>query len=68
MDAGARPHVDDVVGGQDSFLVVLDDDDGVAEVAQVLEGIEKAPVVALMQTDRRLVQYVKDASETRADL
>ena len=35
--AGARAHVDDVVGGEDRILVVLDDDDAVAEVAQVLE-------------------------------
>ena len=32
--AGARPDVDDVVGDADGLLVVLDDDHGVAEVAQ----------------------------------
>ena len=32
--AGARPEVDHVVGGADRLLVVLDDDDGVAEIAQ----------------------------------
>ena len=31
---GARPEVDDVVRGPDRFFVVLDDDDGVAEIAQ----------------------------------
>ena len=35
--AGARPHVDDVVGGEDRVVVVLDDDHAVAEVAQVLQ-------------------------------
>ena len=32
--AGSRPDVDDVVGDADRLLVVLDDEDGVAEVAQ----------------------------------
>jgi hypothetical protein len=33
MDAGAGADIDDIVGGQDRVLVMLDDDDGVAEVA-----------------------------------
>ena len=44
---GAWPHVDDVVGAADRFLVMFDDDHRVAEVAQVFQRIEKAPVVAL---------------------
>ena len=36
VDAGAGADVDDVVGGQDRVLVVLDDDHRVAEVAQAL--------------------------------
>jgi|TARA_B100001964_G_scaffold204119_1_gene233584 hypothetical protein len=34
VDPGPRPHLDDVIGGADRRLVVLDDDDGVAEIAQ----------------------------------
>ena len=37
MHAGARPHIDQPVGGADRLLVVLDDDDRVAEVAQPLQ-------------------------------
>ena len=47
---------------------MLDDDDGVAEVAQALERVEQARVVALMQPDRRLVEHVKHAGEAGADL
>ena len=39
--------IDDVVRGANRFLVVLDDDDGVAEVAQALEGADQPAVVAL---------------------
>ena len=66
--AGARPHVDDVVGRQDRVLVVLDDDHAVAEVAQVLQRVEQPVVVALVQADRRLVEHVHHAGQARADL
>ncbi len=66
--AGARAHVDDVVGRSDGLLVVLDHDHRVAEVAQVLERVEQACVVALVQADRRFVQHVHDAGQAGADL
>ena len=66
--ARAGPEVDDVIGGADRLLVVLDDDDRVAEVAQLLERGEQARVVALVQPDRRLVEDVQHADEPRADL
>ena len=68
MDAGAGPDVEHVVGGADGVLVVLDDDDGVAEVAQALEGFEQPRVVALVQADRGLVEHVEHAGQPRADL
>src|SRR5690606_13565514 len=66
--AGAGAHVDDVVGGPDRVLVVLDHDHRVAQVAQVLEGADQAVVVALVQADRGFVQHVEHAGETGADL
>ncbi len=63
VDAGAGPDVEHVVGGADGVLVVLDDDDGVAEVAQPLEGFEQARVVALVQADRGFVQHVEHAGQ-----
>ncbi len=68
MDSGAGPHVDDVVGGADRFVVVLDHDHRVAEIAQSLERSQQPLIVALMQPDRRLVQHVKHAREAGADL
>jgi hypothetical protein len=57
-----------VVGGADGVLVVLDDQDGVAEVAQAEEGGDQAVVVSLVEADARLVEDVRDADEGRADL
>ena len=64
----ARPDVDHVVGDADRLLVVLDDDHGVAEIAQPHERLDQAPVVALVQPDRRLVEHVEHADEPAADL
>ena len=66
--AGARPEVDDVVRRPDRLLVVLDDDDGVAEVAEPRQRREQLAVVALVQADRRLVEDVEHAGQVRADL
>ena len=66
--ARARPHVDQVVGGAHRALVVLDDQHGVAEVAQALERRDQALVVALVQADRRLVEDVEHPDQRRADL
>jgi hypothetical protein len=61
MLAGARPEVDDPVRRPDGLLVMLDDDDGVAEIAEPPERREQLAVVALVQTDRRLVEHVEHA-------
>ena len=66
--AGAGADVDDPVALADRLLVVLDDDDRVAEVAQPGERVDEPAVVALVQPDRRLVEHVQRADEPRPDL
>ena len=51
-----------------AFLIVLDDDHRVADVAQALERFDQARVVALMQADRRLIEHIHDAGQAGADL
>ena len=50
------------------LLVVLDDEHGVADVAQPLERVDEPAVVALVEPDRRLVEDVEHADELRSDL
>ena len=66
--AGAGAEVEDVVGLADGVFVMLDDEDGIAKVAEVFEGVDEALVVALMQADAGLVEDVEDAAEAGADL
>ena len=66
--SSARAEVDDVVGAADGFLVVLDDQNGVPEVAKILESSEQTAVIAMMQADGRLIQNVEDAAQFGPDL
>src|SRR5437763_13513922 len=66
--AGARTEIDEMIGGAHGLLVVLDDDDGVAKVAQSAKRGEQPRVVALVQTDGRLIENVEHPDEARADL
>ena len=66
--SGARPQVDHPVGRTHHLLVVLDDEHGVADVAQALERVDEPPVVTLVESDRRLVEDVQHADQLRADL
>ncbi len=68
LDAGTGTEIDEEVGRAHGVLVVLDDDDRVADVPQTLQRGDQAIVVARMQTDRRLVQDVEHADQPRADL
>ena len=68
MYAGTDPHVDQVIGRPDGFLVMFDDDDRVADIAQMTQGFEQTRVIALMQADRGLIQHVKNAGQAGANL
>src|SRR6266542_1632875 len=68
VGARARAEVHDPVGLRHRLLVVLDDDHGVADVAEALQRREQLAVVALVQPDRRLVEDVDDAGELGAHL
>src|SRR5262249_50086899 len=65
---GAGAEIDDVVGRPHRLLVVLDDDDGVAHVAQPFEAPQQALVVARVQADARFVENVQHAHQAAADL
>jgi hypothetical protein len=61
VHARAWPHLDDVIGGANRVLVVLDDDDRVADVAEPLQRRDHLDVVFRVQADARLVEHVEHA-------
>jgi hypothetical protein len=66
--ARPRADVDDVVGDPDGVLVVLDHDEGVAQVPQPDQGLDEPLVVPLVEPDRGLVEDVEHPYQPRADL
>jgi len=66
--ARAGSEVDDEIGAADGVFIVLDDEDGVAEIAQAFERAEEALVVARVEADAGLVENVENSAEARADL
>ena len=65
--AAARSELHHVVGGADRVEIVLDDEHGVAAVAQPEQQPEQAVHVARVQPDRRLVEHVERVDELRAE-
>ena len=68
MAAGPRPHVNDMIRLENGFFVMFNHQHGVAEITQALECLQQAPVITLMQPDRRFVENVKNADQRRPDL
>src|SRR5712692_6321988 len=66
--ARAGAEIDDEIGATDGFFIMLDDEDGVAEIAKMFERAEEARVVASVKTDARLVKNVENAAKARSDL
>src|SRR6267142_688279 len=68
VPAGAGAQVHHVVRRADRLLVVLHDEHGIPEVAELLQGREQPRVVALVQPDRRLVEEGEHADEPSVGL
>ena len=67
--AGVEPaEVDDVIGRLDGLGVVLDHQHAVAEIAQPLQRFDEPAIVALVQTDGRLVEDVHDTGQLGSEL
>ena len=64
----ARTQVENVVGLADGVGIVLDDEHRVAQVAQSLQRPQQTLVIALVQTDARLIEDVEHPDEASANL
>jgi len=63
-----RPHIHHVIGTQHHILIMLHDDHGVSRITQLLQGVNQTDVVPLVQTDTRLIQYIKYIHQLASDL
>ena len=68
VHASARPHIDDMIGVADRVFIMFNDDNGIAKVAQPLEGFKQAVIVALVQADAWFIKHIKYAGKAAANL
>ena len=66
--AGTRADIHQIVRGPQGILIMLHDDQGIAQIPQILQGGQQLGVVTLMQADGRFIQYVQHAHQPGADL
>ena len=66
--ARAGAEIENVIRGANRVFIVLDHDDGIAQVAQPAQRADQPVVVALVQADARLIQHVKAARQPGANL
>src|SRR5215510_4964733 len=62
------PQVKDIIGCQNGLTIVLDDQDCIAQITQAFEALEQALIIALMQTNTRLVEDIEHPHQARTNL
>ncbi len=68
MNTRTGPQVHDLICGHDRLFVMFDDDNGIAEIAEMPECVQQALVVSLMQADGWLVENIHDANQAGTNL
>ena len=68
MNAGTGTEIKNVIGGANGVGIMLNDEHGVAEIAQALERGEQTVVVTLMQPDARFIQHIEHANQRSTNL
>ena len=64
----AGTEIDHIVCPANSFFIVLNHQHGIAEVAEFFKRLQQTAVVAMVQSDGRLIQHVEDSAQLRSDL
>src|ERR1700676_1604600 len=65
--AGAGSEIEHAIGGLNGVWIVLNHEDGVAEIAQGFEDIDETLRVAWMQANGRFIENIQRAAEGRAE-
>src|SRR5699024_2130757 len=66
--SGSRTDIHNPVAGSDGVLVMLDDDQGIAQIAETHQCFQEPMIIALVQADRGLVQNVQNTDQSGTDL
>ncbi len=66
--SGCRPDIENIIGRPHGIFVVFYDNQGISQVAEMLQGTEQFVIVPLMKADRRFIENIQDADQTRTYL
>ena len=66
--SGTGAEIHNIVCATDGLLVMLDNQNGIAEIAQSFERTEQAAIVTRVQADGWFVKHIKHSAQARADL
>src|SRR5699024_1544166 len=56
------------IGFAYGFLIVLYDDQRVAQIAEAQQGLDKTTIIALVQSNRWFIEYIQHPNKSRANL
>ena len=65
---GAGAHVNNVVSCTNGIFIVLDNKYGITAISELLEGLNEAVIISLMQTNGRFVQNIENSHEAGTNL
>ena len=68
MLSRSRTYVHDAVSRSHCILIVLDNDQGISQISEAFQCIQKLVIIPLVQADTRLIQDVGDADQTGSNL
>src|SRR5882724_8544582 len=63
----ARTEIEDAIGCAHNLGVVLDDQDGITQIAQIMQDVDELRGIAAVESDRRFVEDVKRPDQARAE-
>ena len=63
-----RPHIDDMVCLKHHILVMLDDDDGIPQITELLQRMDEAHIVSLVEANARLIEDIEYLDQLGTDL
>ena len=64
MDARTRTDIDNIIGVANGILIVFDDDHRIAKIPEPPQRAEQPLVIALVKTNRWLIEHIEHAGET----
>ena len=68
MLASAGPNVNHPIGDFDGVLVMLNNNDGIAQFAQANQGFDQPVIVSLVEANRGFIEHVQHANQPGTNL